>query len=102
MSCEETWTMRGLSGGRPLVENMRDAAVASSASAPRPYTVSVGNATGCRSRRSSAASLRASRVSGSATSGIPAANEMDVGSQLSTLVREPIVMVLRNLRLACW
>lgn len=37
---EETWTMRGLSAGRRLVEKMLATAAASSALAARPYTVS--------------------------------------------------------------
>ena len=45
-SGEDTWTMRGLSEGRPFVANMAETADEDVASAPRPYTVSVGKATG--------------------------------------------------------
>ena len=40
-----TCTISGLSAGRPLISKILRTACASSAFAPRPYTVSVGNAT---------------------------------------------------------
>ena len=49
MILEDTCTMRGLSAGLPLVENILEDAVAFNASAPRPYTVSVGKTTTSRS-----------------------------------------------------
>ena len=36
MAKEETWTINGLSGGRPFVLYIREAARVSRASAPRP------------------------------------------------------------------
>jgi hypothetical protein len=38
------WMINGLSKGLPLISNIFDTADGSSAFAPNPYTVSVGNA----------------------------------------------------------
>lgn len=94
MGNEETWTMRGLSGGLFLVENIRDEASESRASAPRPYTVSVGNATGClRLRRWWDAILRASSVAGELISGCSAegGNDIEATSQTRTRVVKVIL-----------
>ena len=45
MLTSQMWAMSGLSWGRPLAANIRAMASGLPASAPRPYTVSVGNAT---------------------------------------------------------
>src|ERR1019366_5141974 len=50
-----TCTMIGLVPGRPLTSNTRATATASSAFAPKPYTVSVGKATSLPLRSNSAA-----------------------------------------------
>src|SRR5580658_10368700 len=57
ISMEETWTMRGLVLGRPFNSKTFATAAAFSAFAPRPYTVSVGNATTTTSRMRPAASV---------------------------------------------
>eukprot|EP00962_Isochrysis_galbana_P052692 scaffold24174_cov127-Isochrysis_galbana.AAC.6 len=56
-----TWTMSGSVLGRPFTSKMRPSAVAFRASAPRPYTVSVGKATSSPPTSSSAASVTLSR-----------------------------------------
>ena len=66
---EETWTISGLSGGRPFVLNIWEAARVFRASAPRPYTVSVGNATHLRERRCCDARVSDERVLGDVISG---------------------------------
>src|SRR5579885_3120077 len=55
MSMEDTCTMTGLVGGRPLASKIRATADSSRALAPSPYTVSVGNATRRPARSSAAA-----------------------------------------------
>src|SRR6266851_1281184 len=54
---EDACTISGLDGGRPFNSKIFATAAASSAFAPRPYTVSVGNATSLPSRIRAAASL---------------------------------------------
>ena len=56
------WAMRGLSDGRPFAAYILRAASSFSASAPRPYTVSVGNATRPPFFRMAAASISSSSV----------------------------------------
>ncbi len=56
-SNREMCTISGLSEGRPLAAYIFDAAEAFRASAPRPYTVSVGNATSSPARIRAAASF---------------------------------------------
>ena len=58
-SMQDTWTISGLSPGRPLASKMRRTASPHSALAPRPYTVSVGNPTSPPSRIRRPASCRA-------------------------------------------
>lgn len=62
---DATCTMSGLSRGRCLAENILFTPSVLQASAPRPYTVSVGNATHFDWRSSCAAAFRTSSVSGS-------------------------------------
>jgi hypothetical protein len=97
MAREETCTIRGLSGGRPLVEKIRETAEASSAGAPRPYTVSVGKAMGCsRSTICRAAWSSAFRVSSQDMfSWDWLSNDMDAGLHRSTLVGRSRVMLDR-------
>ena len=85
MLCEETCTMRGLSAGLPFVEKILDDAVASNASAPRPYTVSVGKATTSRSFINLAASFMAFSVEGSENIGSSdSLKDIESGRQSST------------------
>ena len=63
ISTESTWTISGLVRGRPLASKMRATAAESSAFAPNPYTVSVGNATSFPARINAAACSRLTRAS---------------------------------------
>ena len=86
ISRDETWTMSGLSGGRPFVEKIFAAAAGSRASAPSPYTVSVGNATVLWARSSSDARRNASCVSGEVISGLSVRKDTESGSHSSISV----------------
>src|SRR5829696_5967245 len=55
VAAEERWTMRGCAAGRPFASKIRATAAGLEASAPSPYTVSVGNATSPPPRRISTA-----------------------------------------------
>ena len=61
-SVSGTFTIRGLKCGRPLVAKIAATARPLVASAPSPYTVSVGNATRAPSRSAAPAAATASRV----------------------------------------
>lgn len=61
IAASATWTINGLSAGRPFARKIARTARASNAFAPRPYTVSVGNATTPPAQRISAAT-RTERV----------------------------------------
>ena len=73
------------------MENMRATAVGSSASAPSPYTVSVGNATVRNARSSSEARRKAAVVSFDVISGAFDKNAMVEGSDLMISVLCAIV-----------
>ena len=66
-------TMTGWSAGRPLAAKIARTAAALPASAPRPYTVSVGKATSCPARSSSAARAMVAGVGGAMRSAATAA-----------------------------
>jgi hypothetical protein len=88
VAADATCTISGLSAGRRFVAKIFATASARRASAPSPYTVSVGNATQAPARIAAAASASAAAVAASATAGssLPAANVIALGSQRSTRV----------------
>lgn len=99
--------MRGLSAGLPLVVNMRLDAGDERAFAPRPYTVSVGNATTRLACKSLTAASRAFRVLIHDIVGGPAVSgkDMEVGSHTRTLVendcmRQETELVVKNIATA--
>src|SRR5207253_2364104 len=104
-SSDKTWTLRGSLAGRSFAANTRSTASRLSASAPSPYTVSVGNTTSPPRRRhaaavaiSAASGSRASTLSTSVTScGILASMQLALPFVSAAPIAPP-PSYIRNLR----